>query len=74
MTSEVPEEAIEAAAKSEWIRFGSHSPNATWETEDPEYKGISPKWDEVCSASGAPFHAQGCDEWGRTFAGNCGAG
>lgn len=38
MTSEVPEEAVEAAAKSEWIRFGSHNPNATWETEDPEYK------------------------------------
>lgn len=34
----VPEEAVEAAAKSEWLRFGSHRPNATWETEDPEYK------------------------------------
>lgn len=38
MSLEVPEEAVEAAAKSEWIRFGSHNPNATWETEDPEYK------------------------------------
>lgn len=35
---EVPEEAVEAAAKSEWTRFGSHNPSATWETEDPEYK------------------------------------
>lgn len=35
---EVPEEAVEAAAKSEWVRFGSHNPSATWETEDPEYK------------------------------------
>lgn len=35
---EVPEEAVEAAAKSEWARYGSHNPSATWETEDPEYK------------------------------------
>ena len=35
---EVPEEAVEAAAQSEWVRYGPHYPNATWETEDPEYK------------------------------------
>jgi hypothetical protein len=35
---EVPQEAVEAAAKAEWDRYGSNIPNATWETEDPEYK------------------------------------
>ena len=36
----IPEEAVEAAAKSEWARLGPRVPDATWETDEAEYKAL----------------------------------
>jgi hypothetical protein len=35
---EIPEEAVEAAAKAEWLRFGLPYPDAQWEVGDIGHK------------------------------------